>query len=69
VECRLDRTLDRRNEEREGSRMITWFLTGTDKEIAVLLTKRSKRGRLLVRVEFVKFETPQNCLVNRQKAT
>lgn len=58
MECRLDRTLDGRNEEREGSRMITWCLTGTDKEIAVLLTKRSKRGRLLVRGEFVKFEMP-----------
>lgn len=53
VECGLHRTLDRRNEEREGSRMITWFLTGTDKGTAVLLTQRSKRGRLLVRVEFV----------------
>lgn len=58
MECRLDRTLDRRNEEREGSRMITWLLTGTDKEIVVLLTERSERGRMPAGVEFVKFEMP-----------
>lgn len=38
--------------------MITWLLTGTDKELAVLLTERSERERLPVGVDFVKFEMP-----------
>lgn len=40
MECRLHRTLDRSNEEREGSRVLTWSLMGTDKEVALLLTER-----------------------------
>lgn len=55
MKCRLHRTLDRSNEERDGSRVLTWSLMGTDKEVALLLTERRNSAR---EVEFVKFEMP-----------
>lgn len=50
--------------EREGSRVITWVLMGTDKEVAVLLTEKRNSAR---GVQFVKFEMPLGIFVGKKR--